>query len=94
MNWSRPLSLGFYLLATSLIWAARGATLAFVFALSQAVVVSMIWCADFFADWLGPPPIPGGLGVKIVDEASPAWLVTGFGWLILIGVFVVAYAYA
>ena len=93
-GWNRLLSLGAYLLAAALIWSARGSKAAGIFVVTQAVVLIFIWFADFFGAWIGPPPFPGGYSAKVIDQESPAWLIAGFGWLILIGTFVVTYFYA
>ena len=93
-RWSRLLSLGAYLLGSALIWSTRGSPAAGIFMLTQAVVLIFIWFADFFSSWIGAPPFPGGHTAKVIDQESPAWLVAAFGWLILVGVFVVTYFYA
>ncbi len=93
-RWSRFLSLGAYLLGSTLIWSARGSDSAAIFMLTQAVVLLLIWFADFFSTWIGAPPFGAGQGAKVIDQESPAWLIAAFGWLILVGVFVVTYFYA
>ena len=49
-----------------------------------------IWRAGTFGAWIGAPPSPGGLGARPIDRESPGWLVAAFGWMILIGVFLVS----
>jgi hypothetical protein len=91
LSWNRTLSLVAYLGGAALIWNTRGADTASLFLLTQALVLIFIWFPDFFGSWLGAPPFGGGNSAKVIDQESPAWLVAGFGWLILLGVFVVTY---
>lgn len=91
LSWNRALSLVAYLTGAALIWDARDADTAGLFLLTQALVLILIWFPDFFGSWLGAPPFARGHSAKVVDQESPAWLVAAFGWLILIGVFVVTY---
>jgi hypothetical protein len=88
---SRILAVGAYLLGGLLIWSARGAHTALLFSLTQAVTLLLILFADALEGWLGPFPFLGSGSRNVVDEPSPAWLITGFGWLILLGVFALSY---
>jgi hypothetical protein len=94
LSWNRALSLGVYVLATGLVSRARGAEAAGIFAFTQAFVLMFIWFAEYFSGWIGPFPLPGGHSSKVIDQETPAWLIAAFGWLILIGVFVVTYFFA
>jgi len=94
LGWNRLFSLTAYVAGTLLLGSAHGLQAAVLFAMSQVVVLLFIWFADFFGDWIGAPPFGGGNGAKVIDRESPGWLVAGFGWMILIGVFTVSYFYA
>ena len=87
--WNRLLSLAAYLTGAALIWNAHGARPARVFLGSQAVTLILIWFSAFFGGWLGAVPV--GQFARTIDRESPAWLVAAAGWMILVGVFAVAY---
>jgi hypothetical protein len=72
LGWNRILSLAAYLLGIGALWSERGGQLAWLFAMTQAPIVVLIWFADFFGEWIGAPPLPGGMGSKPIDKGRRA----------------------
>jgi len=89
-GWNRALSAVFYVVVSvchmESAWTKLRSRLRHL-----AAVLVFIWFADFFSTWIGMPPMPGGLNSIVIDQESPAWLIVGFGWLILLGTFALTY---
>jgi hypothetical protein len=90
--WNRIVSGSFFAAAVVVLLMRRGPDSAGPFLVWQPVVLLFVWFPDFFGSWIGAPPFPGGAGSKVIDSESSPFLILAFGWMILVGTFLLALA--
>jgi hypothetical protein len=73
----------FLIIACGLLWAYYALGSAVLLGAVWFLCLPFLWFSEHLGEWIGIPPLPGGVGSRPITKESPPILVLGFGWFIL-----------